>query len=292
VLIDECDKPYRDGKRDENDELLRQLDHIFELGQMHSTGISLFLLSGITRIAVRDICHVDASSKTIYHGLCGISAQEFIESANGQLDRFTKKIYRGQTLKEVLKSTFGPTWSGFNFGFDDDCIDRLDPKSPEGALFSPLDVWEIVTSLLDGNPKPKPRWIYTIGPEFDCTSLAVRYMSTRGFEEFLKNVEGGWVDKLSFNFIMNREDYMVLGCNMHVQRFLLEIGLLTVKSIDDDFQIKLGTPNDLVQGFAKQLLEKQRKYSLTCSLSYAQWNGKRKSIDYINLYKLTVSSDL
>jgi hypothetical protein len=85
---------------------------------------------------------------------------------------------------------------------------------------------------------------------------------------------------------------MVLGCNMHVQKFLLEIGLLSVKSIDEDHQIELGPPNELVKGLAVQLLKKQRKYSLKCSLSYAQWNGKRKSIDYINLYKLTVSSDL
>ncbi len=266
VLIDEHDKPFCDRNKDMNDPFIRSLMDLFSLGKGEFIGISLMIFCGRTRILVGSDFStmtnlVDVSQKTIYHGLCGISARELLRCANGQLDFLGKGQYYG-TLENVLKEKFGPDWGGFRFGFDRK-HGELDPKSSEGALFSPLDVWEIVRSLLGGIKTPTSRWIQLMELEFDFLGFSDKYISSNeGHFALLKNLERGWVNTADPDFKMTREDYMLLSTDLHVQKVLLELGLLSVKDVDDENdKVLLGPPNSMVKRISQNLLVKVTKTS-------------------------------
>ncbi len=248
VLIDEYDKPFRDQNRRQDDELLTELNHIFELGNVQGSGISLLVLCGLTRMAGRGVTKkVDVSQNSDYHGLCGISANELVTSANGQLDR------NGQTVKSLVSES---GMGGFRFGFDE-------VKHLTGAdLLSPMDIWEIVGSMLESK-KPEPQWSEAAQSNFDFASFAENFTSSdEGSKELLATLEEGWVNPTDVNFNLNREQYLLLDHNLCLRKVLFELGLLTVKNIDADNKIQLGPPNEIVKGVATDLLENKRRQGL------------------------------
>jgi hypothetical protein len=296
VLIDEHDKPFRDRNRDMNDPLIVALMEIFAFGKsFEESGISLLVFCGLTRIVGSGLSFmnnlVDVSRMTIYHGLCGISAKELIRCADGQLDSLTKEQYGGN-FSFVLQNEFAPKWSGFRFGLDSK-VGELDPNSPEGALFSPLDVWEIVQSLVKQNQLPLSRWIQSMGAEFEFTSFANKYTDTPdGFYDLLQNLEGGWVDATNSDFDkMAREDYLLLQNDVQVKKVLLELGLLSVKTTKGDM-VLLQSRNDLVFVNAVKLLADEARPGLASenlAMSYISYTGfgtmlSRAAVKVGNLY--------
>jgi hypothetical protein len=278
VLIDEYDKLFRDREVDDYIEkekdcgtvkerkrtILALLD-IFAFGKKKGgvTGISLFVLCGLTRMVGSGLSTmnnlVDVSRMTIYHGLCGISVRELVHCANGQLDAVASEMF-DKSFEKALIEIFAPTWNGFRFGIDNK-VGELNPNSPDGALFSPLDVWEIVESMVKNGDTPSPRWINTMESEFEFTSFARKYTSSQdGFIELFQNLDGGWVDAADLNLKMNREDYMLLANDLHVKKVLLELGLLSVKAIDDQKTVLLGSPNNLLTENALKILLQDTDY--------------------------------
>jgi hypothetical protein len=261
VLIDEYDKPFRDRaiinvfEQNEHDSAvvkekkraIVELNKIFDFAADTSiTGISLLVLCGLTRMAGL-VGFVDISRNIDYHGLCGISANELVTRAKGQLD------HDDQALEDfVSKSGLG----GFRFGFGK--MENL-----TGAdLFSPLDVWEIVGSKLKGT-KPVPQWIQTVQSNFDFANFSEKFASSHeGSKELLKTLEEGWVRPTDAKFNLNREQYLLLDNNMCLRKVLFELGLLTVKATDDNNQIQFGPPNEIVKKFAMDLLENKSKQGL------------------------------
>jgi hypothetical protein len=195
---------------------------------------------------------VDVSQDSDYHGLCGISANELVTSCtNGQLDRAERTL---ESL--VAESGMG----GFRFGFD-----NVKMSSEHELLISPLDVWEIVGSILNGkNNKPHHPWKGTVTSNFDFASFAENFTSSdEGYKELLKTLEEGWVDPTDEGFNLNRDQYLLLDNDLHVKKVLLELGLLTVKATnDDDILILLGPPNKQVKRTAAYLLKTKRKEGL------------------------------
>lgn len=59
---------------------------------------------------------------------------------------------------------------------------------------------------------------------------------------------------------MKREDYLLLKNDLHVLKVLFELGLLSVKAIDNRNNILLGAPNDLVTDNALKLLVQEAGY--------------------------------
>ena len=144
VLIDEHDKPFRNRNLSDDDtnakdsnSILSALVKLFGLGKVDGTGISLLILCGLTRMVGSGLSilnnRVDISHESKYHGLCGISALEFINSCNGELDQYAKDNYEGMSLEVVVRTIFTPKWDGFRFGLDKN-VGWLDPRSPDGAL--------------------------------------------------------------------------------------------------------------------------------------------------------------
>ncbi len=274
VLIDEYDKLFRDGeinnyyqdiKNDsevalEKKKTIAALFRIFGFAKEASLdGISLLVLCGLTRIVGSGLSQmnnlVDVSSWTIYHGLCGISAGELVECAKGRLDVSAK-----ETLVDVLVQKFIPDWDGFRFGLDGE-VGYLDPESFDGALFSPLDVWEIVRSSVEKRKMQSSAWAATVQSEFEFTSFAARYISSgdAGFFELCRNLQGGWVDTENPGYNMERENYLLIKNNMHVKKVLFELGLLSVKEISNENArnenwVRLGSPNWTVTRNAMRLL--------------------------------------
>jgi hypothetical protein len=281
VLIDEYDKLFRDREVDiyeiderkdseiarEKKRTIAELFNIFGLGKEDGlNGISLLVLCGLTRMVGSGLSKlnnlVDVSRWTTYHGLCGISAKELVFCADGQLDESAHKSH-GVTFENLLKNKFIPDWQGFRFGIDDK-IGVLDPNTSEGALFSPLDVWEIVLSLLENDDAPSSRWIQSMASEFEFTAFAEKYKSSiDGAKELFLNLKGGWVNNNVLEATMNRQDYMLLKTNTHVKKVLFELGLLSVKRINKEKQILLGSPNWLVTRNATSLLVKVATHGVT-----------------------------
>ncbi len=266
VLIDEHDKPFRDRKVSKEKEKLNEaIIDLFSLGKRSVvTGISLLVFCGLTRMVGSGLSSmnnlVDVSRMTNYHGLCGISAKELIRCAAGQLDSFTKKQYGGK-FSFVLQNEFAKKWNGFRFGIDQN-VGLLDPDSSEGALFSPLDVWEIVQSLVKKRQTtPSSRWINSMESDFEFSSFEKTFTSTPdGYVALFQNLDGGWVDAADINLKMKREDYLLLKEELHIQKVLFELGLLSVKSIDDRNQVLLFSPNDLVTENALKFLLRKTNY--------------------------------
>jgi hypothetical protein len=243
VLIDNFDEPFRDKDRSCDDPLFTELGKMVSVGNLQSNSISLLALSGLTRIVGNYLDklnnHYDVSKNSVFHGLCGISARELIKCADGQLDHQVKTKYNGQSFEEILMNKFVPEWSGFRLGIDS-CAGQLDPTSPAGALFSPLDVWEIVQSLLlDGLSPPLPQWIAAIMEDdgFDLTSF--KKYEKSDFELF-RNLLGGWIEEHKLK--MDRPDYFELDNDWRVMKVLFEFGLLTVKEVNCNM-VRLGPPN-------------------------------------------------
>jgi hypothetical protein len=265
VLIDEHDKPFRDRNRDMNDPLIVALMEIFAFGKsFEESGISLLVFCGLTRIVGSGLSFmnnlVDVSRMTIYHGLCGISAKELIRCADGQLDSLTKEQYGGN-FSFVLQNEFAKKWNGFRFGIDKK-VGLLDPDSSEGALFSPLDVWEIVQSLVQTRQTtPSSRWINSMESDFEFLTFESKFTSTPdGHVALFQNLDGGWVDAADINLKMEREDYLLLKEELHIQKVFFELGLLSVKSVDESNQVLLFSPNDLVTENALKLLLRKTNY--------------------------------
>ncbi len=288
VLVDEYDKLFRDRDIDnyqqdtENDSSIvlekkrtvEALFQIFGVGNQDSLdGISLLVLCGLARMVGQQALSemnniVDISQVTKYHGLCGISARELVKCANGRLDDLAKNNYNGKSFVTILKETFIPDWDGFRFGLDAK-VGPLDPESFDGALFSPLDVWEIVRSLVENSNTPSSRWISTMKSEFEFTSFAERYTSSpERFFELCRNLQGGWVDTKDPGYNMNREDYLLLKENEHVRKVLFEVGLLSVKEISNQKAlnqnlVRLGSPNWTVTRNAMRLLMDKTQHGIT-----------------------------
>jgi hypothetical protein len=276
VIIDEYDKLFRDRDIDNYAESDKDSDNvknkkrtiaalldIFAFGKKKNTGISLLILCGLTRMVGSGLSSmnnlIDVSRLTIYHGLCGISARELVNCAKGQLDTEVKALYAHKTFKDVVEKEFAPKWNGFRFGIDN-TAGILDPNAADGALFSPLDAWEIVQSLVTQRQTPSSRWIDSMASEFEFTSFAHKFTSTQdGFVELFQNLDGGWVDAVDLRLKLEREDYLMLKEELHVQKVLFELGLLSVKRIDDNM-VLLGSPNDILTDNALKLLVQKANY--------------------------------
>ena len=212
---------------------------LYGLGkEIDDTGISLLILCGLTRMVGTGLSRmnniVDVSQQSKYHAICGISAKEIVACCSGKLDTLAVNSYNGQTLKEVLENEFVKDWDGFRFGFDNGWKDLglLDPTSFDGALFSPLDFWEIVQSLVSKQKEPSSRWITSMSSEFEFASLSSKYLGNdERYFELYRKLQGSWVDTKDPRFDMQRGDYLTLANNLHVQKVLLELGLLSVKEI-------------------------------------------------------------
>ncbi len=292
VLIDEYDKVFRDKeivdfavnandseKIKKKKEAIAAILNIYSLGKRNGSGISLLILCGLTRIVGSSLSGmnnpIDVSRKTTYHGLCGISARELVWCAKDQFDTLTREQYGNQTFKEVLENVFGPKWNGFRFGLDDE-IGLLDPNSPEGALFSPLDVWEIVLSLVKKSETPSSQWIRTMDAEFEFTSVAEKYKSPDGLVDLLENLEGGWVDANDRKFDnLKRHHYLLLKEELHVKKVLFELGLLSVTQTDGGL-VCLRSPNDIVFENALEMLAgvaNQGVTPQTWAIQYLSYDG-------------------
>jgi hypothetical protein len=278
VLIDEYDKLFRDREVDDYIEkekdsgtvkerkrtILALLD-IFVLGKKKGgTGISLFVLCGLTRMVGSGLSSmnnlVDVSRRTVFHGLCGISARELVKCAASTLDPFAKEQYGGKNFTDILEEEFIPKWKGFRFGIDKE-IGPLDPNLSEGALFSPLDAWEIVQSLVNKQRVTLSLWMSTMESEFEFTSFARKFTSTPdGLVDLFQNLDGGWVDAVDLKLKMKREDYLLLKEELHIQKVLFELGLLSVQAINDNNEVLLGPPNDMVTENALKFLVQETKY--------------------------------
>jgi hypothetical protein len=286
VMVDEHDKPFR-RKRGEknNDALILELTELYGLGKdMADSGISLLILCGLTRIAGSGLSEknnlVDVSRKSKYHGLCGISAKEFVKSCSRDLDELAKKTYDDQTLEMVLQKEFGKDWDGFRFGIDDE-VGVVNPNLPEGVMFSPLDVWHVVYSLVRGKKPRSSRWMATMDYEFEFTSFAEMYSSREGFIELAQNLEGGWVATGLLESKLEREDYMLLSSDLHTKKVFLELGLLSVKSVRAD-EVLLGSPNWMVTLHTMILLvEKQRHKATPLDLAKVYLNDSENGFGRI-----------
>jgi hypothetical protein len=298
VLIDEHDNLFRERKvSKEKEKLMEALLDLFSLGKSSAfTGISLLVFCGLTCMVGSGLSSmnnlVDVSRMTKYHGLCGISAKELVHCAHVALDPLANEKY-GETFDKVLQIEFAPKWSGFRFGLDSK-VGELDPNSPEGALFSPLDVWEIIRSLVVTDyDQPSSRWIQSMGAEFEFTSFANKYTDTPdGLYDLLENLEGGWVDATDSDFDkMTREDYLLLQNDVQVKKVLLELGLLRVKTTKGDM-VLLQARNDLVFENAVKLLANEACPGLASenlAMSYISYTGfgnmlSRAAVKVGNLY--------
>jgi hypothetical protein len=230
VLIDDCDYPLRERVLDKSNQFLVSLTNLFKVRGDNT----YLLLSGLTRIVGTDR-QSDSSAAIVSHGLCGISARELINSADGQLDYLAQRTYDDQTFQETVTSKFVPECGGFRQGVWGR-NGKLDPASPEGALFSPLDVWELVQSLLrDDQHPPSSQWLGALIEDDDCfefTTFGDRLSSSPDDKIWLfQTVLGGW-EKADIVFAMKRDDYLCLNYKTHVQKLLYEYGLLTVTGVD------------------------------------------------------------
>jgi hypothetical protein len=281
VMVDEHDKPFRKKRGDKNnDALILELAELYGLGKdMADSGISLLILCGLTRIVGSGLSEtnnlVDVSRKSKYHGLCGISAKEFVKSCSGALDELAKKTYQtldSKTvwdLETVLQKEIVEDWNGFRFGIDDEA-GLVNPNLPEGALFSPLDVWEVVESLVKGRKHRSSRWMATMSCEFEFTSFAEIYSTDEGFIELALNLEGGWVGTNDLKKKLTREEYMKLSSNLNTKKVLWELGLLSVKSVRTG-EVFLQSPNWMVTRYAMILLVKKAGHGVP-------------SLDLVDLY--------
>jgi hypothetical protein len=204
---------------------------------------------------------VDVSRKSKYHGLCGISAKEFVKSCSRDLDELAKKTYDDQTLEMVLQKEFGKDWDGFRFGIDDE-VGVVNPNLPEGVMFSPLDVWHVVYSLVRGKKPRSSRWMATMDYEFEFTNFAEMYSGREGFIELAQNLEGGWVGTGLLESKLEREDYMLLSSDLNTKKVFFELGLLSVKSVRAD-EVLLGSPNWMVTLHAMILLVEKQRHKAT-----------------------------
>jgi hypothetical protein len=280
VMIDEYDKLFRDRdiddyqeKKDTDTETAREkkrtiaaLFRIFGFAKEASfEGVSLLVLCGITRMMgssglskVNNL--VDVSRWTIYHGLCGISAREFVNCASGRLDGLAKEIFNVKNFEELLVQTFIPEWDGFRFGLDTR-VGHLNPEFFDGALFSPLDVWAIVQLLVEKHKVQSSVWTETMKSEFEFTRFAARYISSgdAGFFELYRNLQGGWINTANPGYNMDRNKYLLLENDLNVQKVLFELGLLSVKDISHENAmherwVRLGSTNWTVTRNALRLL--------------------------------------
>jgi hypothetical protein len=269
VLIDDYDFFFQDKNLDNS--VLAAIMDLYLLGKEQDTGISLMVFSGRSRMVESEVnSYIDVSRKSKYHGLCGFSARELVKCANRQLDGHSKRNYDGQTFEEILQKKFGPEWNKFRFGLDEE-IGLLDPTSPEGLLFSPMDAWKLVMFLLnDKKYPPSSAWHDTMGNELEFTSFANRYTSTlKGRYTLYRNLQGGWVDVTDPKFMMmSKQDYLQVGNNLQVKQVFLEAGLLTVKEVDGNM-VRLGSPNwTVTKNGLTMLWDKTKQESLPMDLAY------------------------
>jgi hypothetical protein len=246
VLIDEYDEPFRNCERSDDDELLTELNHLFELGNKNGTGISLLLLCGLTRMAGFGVSNLlDVSKMTAYHGLCGISSNELaMLCTNNQLED-----------PVVVDSGLG----GFRFGFDK--VRKVKSNAAlESDLFSLSDAWEIIRSVVvDDNRKPISRQ-YDMESAFGFAVVAESLISSEeSFTDLVDTLGEEWVNPWDASFVLTREQYLLLDSKLRARKVFFELGLLTVKATDDDNNlIKLGPPNEFVKGVAMKWLEDKR----------------------------------
>lgn len=256
LLVDEYDKPFR--KRNQDEAFLDALKNLYSISKDMSTGISLMVLCGLTRMvgAGLSVLHnlVDVSQCTRYHGICGISARELILCAGDKLDESARKNYDGKDFKEILEAKFRLLWNGFRFGLDTVTGD-LNPEDTSGALFSPLDAWELIQSLVvDNSRDPSSKWMLSMQSEFEFASFADKFTSSESATfDLMRNLMGGWETADVLGKKMLREHYLTLGSDIHVKKVLFELGLLSVQAVEKDM-VLLGSPNWTVTEHAMMML--------------------------------------
>jgi hypothetical protein len=121
-----------------------------------------------------------------------LSASELVKCAAGALDSLAKEQYGARISARFWKKSSLRNGMDFRFGIDNE-IGQLDPNLSEGALFSPLDVWKIVESLVTKQRVPSSQSMSTMKFEFEFMSFALRFTSTPdGFVDLFQNLDGGW----------------------------------------------------------------------------------------------------
>ena len=246
VLIDEYDQPFRTPNPDQ--ELLAELINIYNLTKEEESGVSLLVLCGLTRIVETGLSElnklVDVSQQLKYHGICGLSSGELVSSVGTQLDSLAQKKYN-RDFKGILETEIRVRWDGFQFGFRGE-KGMLDAATPSGALFSPIDAWELIRSLsIESSDVPTSQWMETMQSEFEFASFDSHFtQSDEKRIELLRMLGGGWLSKKHLGSRIKREDYITLKTEIDLKKVLFELGLLTVKKIDDSSSmVLLGSPN-------------------------------------------------
>jgi hypothetical protein len=234
VLIDDYDYPLRDRALDESSPLLSCLKSLFKV---RGSDVCL-ILSGITRIVGTQFYYLDVGDKNHYHGVCGISARELIKCAYSQSIFLTQRTFNGKTFEELVLRKFVPERGGFRQGLGGYKDSMLDSTTPEGALFSPLDVWELVQSLLrDNQQPPSSQWLAALIEDDDCfefTTFGAQLYNSKSPDDNIRlyrTVLGGVVNT-NYRFWMTREEYLCLNYTTQVQKLLYEYGLLAVTGVD------------------------------------------------------------
>jgi hypothetical protein len=214
--------------------------------------------------------YLDVGDKNHYHGVCGISARELIKWAYSQSIALTQRTYDGQTFEEIVLHKFVPERGGFRQGLGGYKDSMLESTTPEGALFSPLDVWELVQSLLRGDQLlPLSQWLAALIEDDDCfefTTFGDQLYNSKSPDDNIRlyrNVLGGVVDT-NYRFWMTREEYMCLNYMTQVQKLLYEYGLLAVTEVNSySHVIVLRSPSWAATRTAVKLIFKNIKPEAT-----------------------------
>jgi hypothetical protein len=255
LLIDEFDKPYRNIKPDL--ELLESCRTVYGLCKDKDSGISLFVVAGLTRMAGGGLSDMntlnrfaDISFQHTHHGICGILQSELSTCARDDLEELAH--LHDMSFDEMM-SQMAVVWNGFCFGID------ASPAQEDNALFSPVDVWQLIADLSVGKAPQDSVWLETMQSEFEFINFQKTF-TPGSFQLLTKHLGGGWVTSASLRTQLNREDYQTLRPDV-VKRVLYELGMLAVKDVQNDM-VLLIPPNKGVLENAFRLLLKGSRYDI------------------------------
>ena len=263
LLIDEFDKQHRSGDADLR--LLSAIHELYSLCKEADSGISLFIVAGLTRMVGSGLSvmnnmndQADVSLQSKHHGLCGILESELLDSAGKKLEELAQSVFR-QDLQSLMKP-LRQQWNGFRFGITPG--GPFEESESITALYSPLDAWELIRHLSAGwQHKPSSAWLRSMHSEFEFVNFHKRYNTSAWFFQLTKHLAGGWVHEDALRLQLDRQDYIDLQ-DQFVKRVLFELGLLRVERVDAGM-VLLGPPNNQLLRRGFELLMKKVAYVAT-----------------------------
>jgi hypothetical protein len=241
VLIDEFDKPFRALNPDVK--LLEACGEVYGLCKDKDTGISLFIVAGLTRMAGSGLSdmntlnrYADISFQRTHHGLGGISQSELLAwgPTRNELDVKAREVF-GKSI-ENLVAELALEWNGFCFAIDA-------PSETADPLFSPVDVWQLIQDLQENHAYRSSVWLETMYSEFEFTNFRDQFAAKPFFLQLSKHLGGGWMKQSDLRMPFSRDDYQSLKNPHVVKRVLLELGILAVKDVTKDGMVLLAPPN-------------------------------------------------